>query len=94
MIVPKANARIDHPDLVAHNVLVSGVGHMSLPIHRRAVHVISMTLAQLDADGSTLTPGVTSIASDRPGESKPAPRVTSGQTAVRGVRGQTGTKAH
>ena len=57
MIVPKANARIDHPDLVAHNVHLRGVGHMSLPIHRRAVHVISMTLAQLDADGATLTPG-------------------------------------
>ena len=66
MIVPKAHARIDHPDLVARNVLVPGVGHMSLPIHRRAVHEISMTLAQLDADGATLTPGVTSI-SERPG---------------------------
>jgi pimeloyl-ACP methyl ester carboxylesterase len=94
MIVPKANARIDHPDLVAHNVHVSGVGHMSLPIHRRAVHVISMTLAQLDADGSTLTPGVTSIASDRRGDQKPVPRVTGGRSTVPGVRGQTGTKAH
>ena len=34
MIVPKRAARIDHPDLDARNVLVRGVGHMSLPIHR------------------------------------------------------------
>jgi hypothetical protein len=94
MIVPKANARIDHPDLSAHNVHLRGVGHMSLPIHRRAVHVISMTLAQLDADGSTVTPGVTSIASDRTVDQKPAPRVTGGRSAVPGVRGQIGTKAH
>jgi hypothetical protein len=67
---------------------------MSLPIHRRAVHVISMTLAQLDADGSTVTPGVTSIASDRTVDQKPAPRVTGGRSAVPGVRGQIGTKAH
>jgi triacylglycerol lipase len=94
MIVPKANARIDHADLIAHNVHLRGVGHMSLPIHRRAVHVISMTLAQLDADGSTLTPGVTSIASDRTGDQKPSPRVTGGRSKVPGVRGQIGTKAH
>lgn len=65
MIVPKTAARIDHPDLQARNVLIRGVGHMSLPINRRAVHEISMTLAHLDARGATLTPGVTSIASDR-----------------------------
>jgi triacylglycerol lipase len=70
LIVPKANARIDHPDLAAHNVLVRGVGHMSLPIHRHAVHEISMTLAQLDAAGATLTPGVTSIAGERNGEAR------------------------
>jgi triacylglycerol lipase len=72
MIVPKANARIDHPDLVVRNLLVRGVGHMSLPIHRRAVHEISMTLAQLDADGATVTPGVTSIEGARGHEERPA----------------------
>jgi pimeloyl-ACP methyl ester carboxylesterase len=71
MIVPKTAARIDHPDLAARNVLVRGVGHMSLPIHRRAVHEISMTLAHLGTDGTTLTPGVTSIVSDRPSEGRP-----------------------
>lgn len=65
MMVPKRAARIEHPDLAARNMLVCGVGHMSLPIHRRAVHEISMTLAHLDAGGATLTPGVTSIGRDR-----------------------------
>ncbi|MGH8970908.1 MAG: lipase family alpha/beta hydrolase, partial [Actinomycetes bacterium] len=66
MIVPKRAARIDHPDLAARNVLVRGVGHMSLPINPRAVHEISTTLAHLGADGSTVTPGITSIGSHRP----------------------------
>jgi triacylglycerol lipase len=93
MIVPKANARIDHPDLAAHNVHVRGVGHMSLPIHRRTVHVISMTLAQLDADGATLTPGVTSIAGDRTGEQRAATRVPGGKPAARADGVQIGAKS-
>ena len=64
MIVPKRAARLDHPDLDARNVLIRGVGHMSLPIDRRAVHEITTTLAQLDARGLTVRPGVTSIARD------------------------------
>ena len=59
MMVPKRAARIDHPDLDARNVLVRGVGHMSLPIHRRTVHEIGLMLAQLDPHGATVTPGVT-----------------------------------
>ena len=51
MIVPKRNARIEHPDLNARNVYVPGVGHMSLPVDGRVVHEICTTLAHLDADG-------------------------------------------
>lgn len=65
LMAPKRNARVDHPDLDARNVLIRGVGHMSLPIHRQAVHEIGLTLAQLDPAGETVTAGVTSIASDR-----------------------------
>jgi hypothetical protein len=61
LIVPKRAARIDHPDLPARNVLLNGVGHMSLPIHGRVVREIAALLAHLDEDGSTLTAGVTSI---------------------------------
>jgi hypothetical protein len=61
MISPKESARIEHPDLVARNVLVRGVGHMSLPIDRRIVREIAATLAHLDSDGSTVTAGVTRL---------------------------------
>jgi triacylglycerol lipase len=61
LIVPKRAARIDHPDLSARNVLLRGVGHMSLPIDGRVVREIAALLAHLDEDGSTLTAGVTSI---------------------------------
>ncbi|MEW2575889.1 esterase/lipase family protein [Streptomyces syringium] len=33
IMVPVATARIDHPDLSARNVRVSGVGHLALPVH-------------------------------------------------------------
>lgn len=67
LMVPKASARVDHPDLVARNVLIPGVGHMSLPIHRRAVHEITLALAQLGTDGATLPSGSTSVAATRSG---------------------------
>ncbi len=72
LIVPKRNGQLTHPDLVARNVLLRGVGHMSLPIQGRVVHEIAGLLAHLDEDGSTLTAGVTSIlaghgVSDAPG---------------------------
>lgn len=45
MIVPSASGRCDHPDLQARNVLVRGIGHMSLPIHRTVVDEVAATLA-------------------------------------------------
>jgi triacylglycerol lipase len=66
MIVPRRAARVDHPDLEARNVLVRGVGHMSLPVHGGAVREIAATLAQLDAAGETVREGVIPISSDRP----------------------------
>lgn len=61
LIVPKRSARIDHPDLSARNVLLRGVGHMSLPISGKVVHEIAMLLAHLDTDGATVHAGVTPI---------------------------------
>jgi triacylglycerol lipase len=61
LIVPKRSARIDHPDLAARNVLLRGVGHMSLPIDSRVVREIAQLLSHLDAEGSTILPGVTPI---------------------------------
>ena len=48
LIVPQRRARIMHPDLVASNVRVHGVGHLSLPFHGEVVHRITGVLAHLD----------------------------------------------
>lgn len=45
MVVPSASGRCEHPDLEVRNVLVRGVGHMSLPIHRSVLDEIAATLA-------------------------------------------------
>jgi pimeloyl-ACP methyl ester carboxylesterase len=63
MVFPKQSGKITHPDLNARNVLVRGVGHLSLPVDGRVVHEIGRTLAHLDHDGHTLAVGATSITS-------------------------------
>ena len=47
VVVPTPSARCDHPDLAARNVLVHGVGHLSLPRHRGVVDEVAATLAGL-----------------------------------------------
>ena len=60
MVVPTSSGRCDHPDLQARNVLVRGVGHMSLPRDRRVVDEVATTLAGVrrtavpPADGSAV----------------------------------------
>jgi len=71
LIVPKASARIEHPDLNARNIEAPGVGHMSLPINGKVVREITGLLAFLDEDGSTLTAGVTHIAAEAPAAAPP-----------------------
>lgn len=61
MVVPHRNGRLVHPDLSARNVLVRGVGHMSLPIQGRLVHEITEALSQLDESGRAVTAGVTPL---------------------------------
>lgn len=85
LVLPQRNARIQHPDLRARNVLIRGIGHMSLPVDRRVVHEISTALAQLDHDGSQLSSGVTSIDSttgrttgDGPTASRPGRNAAAG----------------
>jgi len=51
LIYPKLHARIDHPDLDAGNVLIPGVGHMSLPMHPQVARVVTRALVHLDPDG-------------------------------------------
>ncbi len=45
VVVPTSSGRCEHPDLAVRNVLVRGVGHMSLPIHRAVVDEVAATLA-------------------------------------------------
>jgi predicted alpha/beta hydrolase family esterase len=45
LVVPTRAGRCDHPDLRARNVLVRGVGHMTLPFHRGVVDEVAVTLA-------------------------------------------------
>jgi pimeloyl-ACP methyl ester carboxylesterase len=47
VVVPTSSGRCEHPDLDVRNVLVRGVGHMSLPIHRAVVDEVAATLAGL-----------------------------------------------
>lgn len=51
LVLPHEHGRVDHPDLSTRNVMVSGVGHMSLPIDGRVVHEVCSTLAHLDPEG-------------------------------------------
>ena len=86
LIVPKRSATIAHPDLLARNVLLKGVGHMSLPINARVVREIATVLAHLDEHGDTVTAGVTSIdAAPAPAtvEAPPARRLRARRTAAR-----------
>ncbi len=80
LIVPTSSARVDHPDLAARNVLVRGVGHMSLPIDGRVVHTIATLLANLDEDGTTLSAGVAPI-----GAGPSLPGTTGTTTGERGT---------
>ncbi len=83
LIVPKQSARIDHPDLAARNVLLRGVGHMSLPIDGRVVDQIAALLAHLDEDGTTLRAGVAPMGHGRtlPPRSAPSPGERGSTTA-------------
>ncbi len=66
VVLPHESARIEHPDLMARNVLVHGVGHMSLPIQRSVVHEIGSMLSQLDAEGHMLHAGITRLRTQSP----------------------------
>jgi pimeloyl-ACP methyl ester carboxylesterase len=69
LIVPQRNARVDHPDLPARNVLLRGVGHLSLPIDGRIAHEIALALAHLDEAGDTVAAGVTRLPASGAGSS-------------------------
>jgi triacylglycerol esterase/lipase EstA (alpha/beta hydrolase family) len=45
LMVPVAAARLEHPDLSARNVRVSGIGHLALPVHSGVAAEIREALA-------------------------------------------------
>jgi triacylglycerol lipase len=54
LIVPQRRARIRHPDLIARNIRVNGVGHLSLPFQGDVVHQITGMLSHLDDEQHTV----------------------------------------
>jgi hypothetical protein len=44
VVLPTASGRCDHPDLVTRNLLVRGVGHLSLPVHPAVVNRVTAAL--------------------------------------------------
>ncbi|WP_254667850.1 esterase/lipase family protein [Streptomyces griseus] len=60
VMVPVGTARVDHPDLDAVNVRVTGIGHLALPVHPAVAAAIRQAL---ESDGGVIdTPGATSVA--------------------------------
>lgn len=62
VVLPTSAGRCDHVDLGARNVLVHGVGHMSLPRHRAVVDEVAATLAGRRSVSSPAVPGRSAVA--------------------------------
>ncbi|MFD4030309.1 esterase/lipase family protein [Streptomyces sp. NPDC058637] len=61
MMVPVEAACVDHPDLDAVNVRVTGIGHLALPVHPAVAAAIRQAL-ESDDSVDLSTPGATSVA--------------------------------
>ncbi|MGW2016168.1 esterase/lipase family protein [Streptomyces sp. NPDC001927] len=61
VMVPVETARLDHPDLRVHNVRVSGIGHLALPVHPTVAAGIREAL-DADDDTEATEPGAASVA--------------------------------
>lgn len=48
LMLPVETACISHPDLIAHNVRVSGIGHLALPVHPTVAARIRQALEEQD----------------------------------------------
>lgn len=64
VMVPAETARLDHPDLTVHNVRVSGIGHLALPVHPTVAAGILDALDDGDpaAGAADTAPGASSVA--------------------------------
>ncbi|MFD6279133.1 esterase/lipase family protein [Streptomyces sp. NPDC060209] len=60
VILPVETACVDHPDLDAVNVRVTGIGHLALPVHPAVASAIRQAL---ETDGAAIgAPGAASVA--------------------------------
>ncbi|WP_155059492.1 esterase/lipase family protein [Streptomyces blattellae] len=55
-VIPAARGRIDHPDLKARNVLVPGVGHLTLPLHQPVIDLMRSLLTKAGQAPSAVCP--------------------------------------
>ena len=62
LVLPTTSGRCDHPDLAARNVLVHGVGHMSLSFHRVVLDEVTATLAGLRGPAAPVSAPRTAVA--------------------------------
>ncbi|MEV4948174.1 alpha/beta fold hydrolase [Streptomyces sp. NPDC053755] len=65
VMVPVETARLDHPDLLVHNVRVSGIGHLALPVHPTVASGIVRVLDAEELETGTPEaddPGAASVA--------------------------------
>ncbi|WP_455360344.1 esterase/lipase family protein [Streptomyces sp. SYSU K21746] len=53
LMLPLETACIDHPDLIAQNVQVSGIGHLALPVHPAVAAGIRQALEAAEAPADT-----------------------------------------
>ncbi|MFF2507893.1 lipase family alpha/beta hydrolase [Streptomyces sp. NPDC058067] len=61
IMVPLETACIDHPDLIAHNVRVTGVGHLALPVHPAVATGIRQALDSEGSHGAHATDSVSGL---------------------------------
>jgi hypothetical protein len=73
MVLPTSSGRCDHPDLGARNVLVRGVGHTTLPVHRAVLDEVAATLAGHREAPAPSATAPSAAAPSAPAPSAPAP---------------------
>ncbi|MFF1355298.1 lipase family alpha/beta hydrolase [Streptomyces sp. NPDC058297] len=61
IMVPLETACIDHPDLIAQNVRVTGVGHLALPVHPAVAAGIREALDAEETEGAHATDSVSGL---------------------------------
>ena len=53
LMIPTETARIEHPDLLAQNVQVTGIGHLAMPVHPAVAAGVRQALIRRTGAGNT-----------------------------------------